>query len=40
MHDSMYCNRLAAEDVERKVGFNNQDPVTILSQFRMARNTA
>ena len=32
----MDFNGVAADDVEDKVGFDNQDPVTVLSEFRMS----
>ena len=38
--NSMYFNRPPADDVEGKVGFNNQDAVTVFSQFRMARGAS
>ena len=35
VHYSMYFNLLAADDVEDEVRFNDQDPITIFSKFRM-----
>ena len=36
----MDFNRQSTDDVEDKVGFNNQNAVAILSESRMARHTA
>lgn len=33
VNDSMYFNRLLTENVENKVGFNNQHAVTIFPKF-------
>jgi hypothetical protein len=38
MNDAMYLDNPSTDDVENEVGLNNQDTITVLSEFRVARD--
>lgn len=37
VNDTMYLNSLSTDDVENKIGFDDQDTVAVLPKLRVSR---